>query len=258
MRVGYFQFDVQRGETEANVALIAQAVIEGPSADLIVLPELCTSGYLFGSQSALAPHAQSLDGEIVQRISGLAVATATTLVFGLAETDGEDIFNTSVVASPDGQIAAQRKRHLTRLEKPLFAPGSEPQLIPIGDVSLGVLSCFDAWFPERPRRLMNLGADVLCCPSNFGGVDSLDVFRVRALENRVFVIVANRIGAETLDGVTAQFRGDSRVIAPDGTVLLAAGDEQALGVVDINPADARVKKSVMSDDLTSEWSEYLC
>ena len=104
--------------------------------------------------------------------------------------------------------------------------------------------------------LVAAGAELLCCPSNFGGPDSLDVFRVRALENRVFVIVANRIGGELLGDIDAQFRGESRVIAPDGTVLCHAEGHEALDVIEIDLTAAHVKASVMSRDLAAEWARY--
>jgi predicted amidohydrolase len=255
MRVGYFQFDVVWGDPDRNVAIIESAV-GGADTDLIVLPELCTTGYLFDSVEALNGLAEPLDGPVVTRFSELAVDNASTIVFGIAERAGNELFNTAVVVSPDGSMGAQRKRHLARLEKHLFSVGGTAVVHQTPAATLGSVMCFDAWFPERSRILTELGAEVLCCPSNFGGPDSLDVFRVRALENRVFVIVANRVGSERLGPVQADFRGDSRVIGPDGTVLSSGGNEEALNIIDIDLSEARLKASIMSDDLKAEWSHY--
>jgi len=255
VRVGYFQFDVVRGDPDANVSII-EAALNGARADLIVLPELCTTGYLFESADALAEFAEPLDGQTVARLSSLASSTETTLVFGVAERDGDELFNTAVIATPDGAVRSQRKRHLTRLEQPLFSVGGQVTTHQVPEATIGAVMCFDAWFPERSRILTQGGVQILCCPSNFGGPESLDVFKVRALENRVFVIVANRIGHEQLASVEATFRGDSRVITPDGTVLIPAGDGQALGLIDIDLGETAKKASVMSNNLEAEWSGY--
>ncbi len=84
MRVGYFQFDVVWGDPDRNVAIIESAV-GGADTDLIVLPELCTTGYLFDSVEALNGLAEPLDGPVVTRFSELAVDNASTIVFGIAE-----------------------------------------------------------------------------------------------------------------------------------------------------------------------------
>ncbi len=255
MRVGYFQFDVVRGNSDANLAIIESA-LAGTSADLVVLPELSTTGYLFESPEALAKIAEPLDGPSVRRFSALAKENETTLVFGVAERDGNELFNTAVIATPQGAVQSQRKRHLTKLEQPLFSTGSPVAAHRVPEATIGAVMCFDAWFPERCRILTQGGAQILCGPSNFGGPDSLDVFRVRALENRVFVVVANRIGQEQLGSVEATFRGDSRVIGPDGAVLLQADGGQELGLIDIDLSKASIKASVMSNDLAAEWSRY--
>jgi predicted amidohydrolase len=249
------QFEVAHGDPAANLSTITQAV-SVTTADLLVLPELCTTGYLFESPAHLEEVAEPLDGQVVTTISRLAVERSLTVVFGIAERDRGRVFNTAVIASSDGSVFRQRKRHLTRLESRLFAQGDQASRHRVPQATLGVAMCFDAWFSPRVRILSESGIEVLCCPSNFGGADSLDVFRVRAMENRIFVIVANRIGSEALDATSVTFRGASRVIAPDGTILCAADGTEALTTVVIDPTDAKDKTSVMCDDLHSEWAAY--
>jgi predicted amidohydrolase len=255
VRAGFLQFEVAHGDPAANLSTITEAV-SVTTADLLVLPELCTTGYLFESSAHLEEVAEPLDGQVVTTISRLAVERSLTVVFGIAERERGRVFNTAVIASSDGSVFRQRKRHLTRLESRLFARGDQASRHRVPQATLGVAMCFDAWFSPRVRILSESGIEVLCCPSNFGGADSLDVFRVRAMENRIFVIVANRIGSEALDATSVTFRGASRVIAPDGTILCAADGTEALTTVVIDPTDAKDKTSVMCDDLHSEWAAY--
>ena len=123
-------------------------------------------------------------------------------------------------------------------------------------VVVGVVICFESWFPEACRALVLQGAKLLCSPANFGGPQSLAIGRARAIENNVFLVTANRIGTETLEGFEAYFRGESQIIGPMGELLARAQDQEVVSVVDIDLTLAGTGKLMganFHDELKLYW-----
>jgi len=100
------------------------------------------------------------------------------------------------------------------------------------------------------------GAQIICSPANFGGPQSLDIGKARAIENKVYTITANRIGTEERHGVTAPFRGESQVIRYDGEILSRADENESVSVVEIDPEPARRKANLLGADLLEELACY--
>jgi predicted amidohydrolase len=120
----------------------------------------------------------------------------------------------------------------------------------LGSVKIGMLVCFDHFFPEASRSLALHGAQIICHPSNLVMVHAHTNSITRAVENRVFWILANRTGSETLGKRTLAFNGRSQIVAPDGRVLGRAGpDSDELLIVEIDPAEALDKKVTPRNDL---------
>jgi predicted amidohydrolase len=106
--------------------------------------------------------------------------------------------------------------------------------------TLGVMICFDWYFPEAARSLVVQGADVIAHPSNLVRPDCPRSMPIRALENHVYTVTANRYGSETSGDETLTFIGQSEVCDPNGQILVRAdrtGDH--VGIVDIDPSSAR-------------------
>ncbi|HUS58369.1 MAG TPA: nitrilase-related carbon-nitrogen hydrolase [Planctomycetota bacterium] len=243
MRIAFVQFDVKFGDPEWNAGKPAD-LLASARADLAVLPELSTSGYVFTSKQELESLAEPVDGgPSVESWKRLAARRNMHIVAGLAERDGDRIFNSAVLVSPGGKVDVYRKVHLFHEEKEWFSPGDTGfNVFDIGTARLGMMVCFDWFFPEACRTLALRGADIICQPANLVLPYCQDAMVTRCVENRVFSITANRYGIERRGGRQMVFTGRSRIINPLGQVL-AEGPPKAdsVQVVEINPADARNK-----------------
>ena len=254
MRVGLFQFAPQPGAVRANLDHIART-LSRVKADLIVLPELCTTGYLFASRTELARLSEPVPaGPTCAALAALSRDTNTTIVWGMPEVAGSRIFNSAVLVTPQGEFHAYHKAHLFIDEKDVFDPGDSPfPVFDLGSLKVGMLVCFDHFFPEAARSLALRGAQVICHPSNlvleYAHLNTI----TRATENRVFWILANRTGSETLGDKTLAFNGRSQIIAPDGRLLGRAGpDSEETIIVEIDPAEALDKRVTPRNDLFAD------
>lgn len=229
MEAGYIQFAPRYHEVEPNLERVGE-LLHDLDLDLVVLPELFTSGYFFHGSDALDRVAEPIpEGATTQRLKEWARHTGATIVAGLPERDGEKRYNSAVTVTPDGETHTYRKVHLFYEEKTLFDPGDLG--FPVVTVStregtpyqLGVMVCFDWYFPEAARSLALQGADVIAHPSNLVLPHCPDSMPIRARENHVYTITANRYGSEEKEGEELTFIGLSEICGPDGTILRRAG-----------------------------------
>ena len=252
MRVGYFQFNPVFGEVAHNLDLIT-ARLEQVDADLMVLPELFATGYQFTSQEEVSRLAEAVpDGPTTQRLLEIAARRKTTIVAGLAERTGTRYFNSAVVVGAKGFLGCYRKTHLFFEETLFFSPGDSGfQVWDIGAAKVGVMICFDWYYPESARTLALQGAEIIAHPSNLVLPNCPDSMVTRCLENRVFSVTANRIGSEARGGKDRlTFIGLSEVVSPRGRILHRAPREcEDITVVEIDPAEARNKALNTYNDL---------
>ncbi|MCD4829033.1 MAG: beta-ureidopropionase [Candidatus Cloacimonetes bacterium] len=243
-KVGYYQFKPHLLEPERNLAVI-EAALASVEADLLVLPELAASGYLFSSRDEVERMAESAqDGPTATTLRRLAASRDVSLVAGFAEREGDNIFNSAMLVNPDGSVYVYRKTHLFADEKSWFAPGDSGFRVfeAKGGVPVGLMVCFDWIFPESARTLMQRGAHILCHPANLVLPWCQQAMITRCIENRVFAITANRYGAETGGGKSLTFTGQSQVTAPDGEVMGRAPEQdERLFIVTIDPDRATNK-----------------
>ncbi|MBI5101322.1 MAG: acyltransferase [Nitrospirae bacterium] len=245
MRAGFIQTNPVFGNVEHNVDR-ASALIASMDADLIVLPELFSTGYQFISEDEVRGLAEEIPGGFTtQRLAGLSSAHKVYIVAGIAERAGDKFYNSAVLTGPEGFIGLYRKTHLFFEEKLWFTPGDTGFKVwetPIGNI--GIMVCFDWFFPESARTLALRGADVIAHPSNLVLPYCPDGMVTRCLENRVFAITANRTGIEQRGGRRPfKFIGMSEIVSPKGEVLFRASDRgEEAGVVEIDPVLARNKQ----------------
>ncbi len=228
LRAAVVQTDPAFGEVDRNVEAALALV---PSAcDLAVLPELFATGYQFVDRAETLSLAEPVpDGPTCRRLRAFAAASGTTLVAGLAERDGERVYNSAVLMRPDGSHEVYRKVHLFWDEKVVFDPGNLgfPVFAACG-TTVGVMICFDWFFPEAARTLALRGAQLICHPSNLVLPHCPNSMPVRALENRVYTLTANRVGHEHRTATPLTFIGNSRIIAPNAAVVGACGATEAV------------------------------
>jgi len=252
LRVGFYQFDPAFGDVAKNLETI-RGKLEHVDADLIVLPELCCSGYQFVSQEEAHRLAEPVpDGPTTQMLVDVAKRRRMHLVAGLPERAENRCYNSAVIVGPAGFLGCYRKTHLFFEETLFFSPGDTGfRVWDIGPAKLGLMICFDWYYPESARALALQGADILCHPSNLVLPNCPDSMPVRCLENRVFAITCNRIGTEARGGKPAlTYIGQSEIVGPRGTILhRAPRDRDDLTILDIDPAEARNKSLNRYNDL---------
>jgi predicted amidohydrolase len=243
MKVGFIQTNPVLARPDRNIARIEELIRQTTGAELLVLPELCSSGYRFESREQAMELSETVeDSSYLKRLQKVCADRLLHVVTGFNERDGSKLYNTAVLIGPSGVVGKYRKMHLFLDEKDIFEPGNLGlPVLDIGTCRIGLLICFDWMFPEVWRILALKGADIICHPSNLV-IPGLcqKAIPVHAVCNRVFVITANRIGTER----DLTFTGLSTIADPKSNVLLMASpDKEEVGLVDIDISLARDKQA---------------
>jgi predicted amidohydrolase len=224
------QLAPQVGQTPGNRAAARAAIraAAGAGAQIVVLPELATSGYVFADRAEAWELAETCTGPTVGEWAALAAELDLVLVGGLCERDGDSLFNSAVVIDAHGLRGAYRKVHLWDREGLIFEPGTEPPLVlDTAHGRLGVIVCYDVEFPEWVRLAALDGAELLCLPTNWpresrpAAERPAEVVRIQAAasSNRMFIAACDRAGRERgVDWVSG-----TAIVGPDGYPL--AGPE---------------------------------
>ena len=253
LKVGIVQHPCSEDRRE-NLArnLAGIEVCAGKGADLVVLPELHTSRYFCQSEDpAMFDLSQSIPGPDTDFFSEAARIHGVVLVTSLFEKRAPGIYhNTAVVFDRDGSMAGKyRKMHIpddpAYYEKFYFTPGDlgfAPIETSIG--RLGVLVCWDQWFPEAARLMAMAGAEILIFPTAIGYETTdaeaekarqleawITIQRAHAIANGLPLVAVNRTGFEPdRTGVTKgiEFWGNSFVAGPQGEVLYSASQREEI------------------------------
>ena len=228
-RVGFVQGSPRFGHPEENLER-ALALAAPLAADLVVIPELWSSGYVFSSHAEVARLAEDPERGLTARMLRAAARRERRhYVAGFPEGHRGRFYNSALLAGPGGVRAVYRKLHLFERERVWFSPGDLPLAVHrVGPARVGLMICFDWRFPEVARVLALLGADVLAHPSNLVFGQAPEGMRTRALENNVFAVTANRTGVEKRPDGRVAFTGLSQVVAPSGEVLVRANARQTV------------------------------
>jgi predicted amidohydrolase len=258
VRIACCQFapDVESPAASVSRAREALAAAIDAGADIVVLPELCTSGYVFRSVDEARAAATPADGEILQGWAAEAARAGALVIGGFAELapDGR-LFNSSALVDGDGVVAVYRKVHLWDEERLWFTPGESPApVVPARHGSIGLAVCYDLEFPELTRGLALQGAGLIVLPTNWPRDDAPPDGRpvlhtlaaMTAYWNKVFVAVCDRCGIER----GLEFEGGSVIAGPDGALL--AGPVADRGTATIT-ADCDLSQA--ADKRTSERND---
>lgn len=218
-------------DKQANIHSI-HSVLDSIKADITVFPELATSGYYYLSEQALKPHAMvwNQDKELL-RLQERAVYEKRIICVGFPElsASGDGIYNSAALFMPNPHLSkVYRKTHLFYKEYMCFLPGNSGFFVihdPEFDIRIGMMICYDWRFPESARTLGLLGADIILCPSNLVTELWRKVMPARAIENKVYLAVANRVGTEIQGDEQLIFKGESALYGMNGEILCTAGAE---------------------------------
>ncbi|MFF0227893.1 carbon-nitrogen family hydrolase [Streptomyces sp. NPDC004629] len=240
MRASLIQIAVDEDESvESRRRRMAAAVREQAGADLVVLPELWTTGAF--AYEKFGTEAEPLDGPTYEAMAKAAGDAGVWLHAGsIPERDPEGtLYNTSLVFSPSGDLAAAyRKIHRFGFDKGeavLMGAGREPVTVRLPQTVLGVATCYDLRFPELFRALVDAGAETLVIPAGWPERRRAHwtlLARARAVENQAFVLACGTAGTHA--GVPQA--GHSIVVDPWGDVLAEAGPGEQVLTVDFDPA----------------------
>ena len=244
MKIGFIQFKPEFGDKDYNINKTLELIDDGKDADLLVLPELCNTGYLFENPAELDELVEEVpNGKTTQAWLKIAQDTKTYIVAGICEKYQNNFYNSSVLIGPEGFIDIYRKIHLFDSEKKFFTPGMDPpEVYDIGKAIIGMMICFDWAFPETARILALKGAEVICHPSNLVLTYAQKSMLSRSIENRVFTITANRIGDEIRPNSKLSFTGNSQITSPKMEILAQAqADTEEVVVIEIDPTLAQNK-----------------
>jgi nitrilase len=239
MRVALWQTKGVPADKIATVQAIGPiaAAASAAGAELLVLPELWLSGYNF--PDLIPSLAEPADGPASAAIAELSAKHRLAIVYGFAErgADGK-VYNAAQAFGPDGGlITCYRKAHLfVGMERRLYCPGDRLSAIfAFGEWRIAIAICYDFEFPETARALALAGANLLLVPTALGTEYPAmpdTIVHARAIENQIFVAYCNHAGSE--GDIT--YLGGSRLVAPDGSLLAAAGRGECLLITDLDLA----------------------
>jgi predicted amidohydrolase len=254
VRVAVAQFDPQVGieNRKSNAALVQDRLerARAEGADLIVLPELSTTGYSFHSRAEAFAHAEEVPaGPTTRGWEDFARRHGIYIVGCLPELDGSRLYDTAVLVGPEGYVGKYRKTHLWNQEKLFFTPGDLG--FPVFETRIGrigLLVCWDIWFPEAARLVAQQGADIICIPTGWvwtppplydasGTCMAAYLTMGAAHSNNVFIATADRVGTERGAG----FMGNSLIAGTNGWPIgrIAGPDEDTILYADIDLVAAR-------------------
>jgi predicted amidohydrolase len=239
MKVAAVQMDVKIFRKDLNLSVILENLEAAAraGAKLAVFPECALSGYCFKSKEEALPESEPVPGPATEAIQAAARRLDCTAVVGLLERAGHDIYNAAAVITPQAVLGTHRKVHLLCLGIDRFdMPGDKPfPVFPTPAGKIGINICFDCSFPESGRVVKLRGGQILAIPTNWPwGSDSWQhTPKVRATENHMVVIAADRVGEER----GFRFSGHSQIVNFTGEVLAEAGEtESTVLVADVDLA----------------------
>lgn len=223
MKISLFQQDIKWLDLEANYLKVESVLSSHPDIDLLVMPEMCTTGFV------TAPVAGSLESsvQVEQRLKSISAKYATALCGSFAVVDGGVNCNRFYFVTPEGAVHYADKHHL-------FAPGGEARDYKAGDrkcivewrgIRFLLQVCYDLRFPVWARYTAEEPYDVILYVANWPMQRQLAweiLLSARAIENQAFVVGVNRVGEDLM----CQYKGGTRAVHPYGHILAECLDSE--------------------------------
>jgi predicted amidohydrolase len=265
VRIAVAQYEPRVGDLEHNRAEALRWVSEAAAAgaNLVVLPELASSGYVFTDEAEAQQAAEDPEsGPLARALHRVCAEHDCYVSVGLDESASGVRHNSAALIGPTGTLATYRKLHLFYDERSWFVPGSELPVVqtPIGRI--GLIICFDLWFPEAARALALAGAEIITVPTNWVASFKATVWDGRgycqgdyiamatAAQNGVVMACADRVGVER--GVT--FLGASIIVGADGWPVAGPAsrdkEEMLVGDVDLDDVEKARRRTPRNHLLT--------
>jgi omega-amidase len=236
LRVALAQIDIELGQARANLdkaaSFISQAAQQG--ADIILLPELWTTGYDLERSHI---HAQAMRAAILPELACLASQHRIYIIGSLLIDDDEGyVFNSAIMFDSTGKAAGTySKVHLFGLmeEDRFLAAGNAAPVFVLPSCKVGVAICYDLRFPELFRKYALDGVSIVLLPAEWP-TSRIEhwrtLIRARAIENQYFVAACNRVGVSK----EIAFGGNSMVVDPYGNIVVEGDETEKLLVASID------------------------
>lgn len=251
VKLALVQFESKIMDVEYNVEKAIDYIKKAgkEKADLIVFPELFTTGYNVDIiKEKYYDLAEELDGPTITTFKKYAKENNINIVAPIALSKGVygAVYNSAVVINRDGEIVGTYdKTHLWAGDMFYFKSGNEYPVFDLDFGKLGIMICYDGGFPEVSRILALQGAELIVCPSAFPiwDKDMWDIyFKSRSLENVCFVVGINRVGVED----KLEMFGNNKVYNPRGKILMEGKlDEEDMQFLDIDLDEIKSYRKVV-------------
>ena len=217
------QTDIIWEDPEKNLAHFEIEILKLTNCDLIILPELFSTGF-----SMNITYAEPMDGNTVNWMLAVAKKHQTNLMGSVMILEGSKVYNRMVLAEANGNIQYYDKRHLFGMgnENKHFTRGTTTEIFDFKGWKIKPIICYDLRFPVTARNVEDY--DVLICVANWPHtrIDAWDtLLKARAIENQCYVFGVNRVGVDASD---LNYIGHSNVYNPMGVRLLEVSEETAV------------------------------
>jgi len=243
-KVALAQIDLKLGDKEVNLkktsAMASKAAKQ--EVDFLCLPEYLSTGSILEQCSKLA---EPIAGYTVNKLKAIAQENGLHLVASLLEKDDVKIFNTAVLIDSKGELLAKYKKiHLFMEEQKYITHGQDLVVVDTMFGKVGLMICYDAVFPEVARKLALQGARIIFMPANWPN-PFLPQWKLatsaRALDNQLWLVASNRIGADN----KFTYFGKSRIVNPYGDAIIECSDKEALRVTTVEEKTTEEFKNIV-------------
>lgn len=238
IRIGYIQPDIIWQDREANLRHLESFLDQHDAPpDLLVLPEMFTSGFSMQPEAFAEPHG----GPAMAWMQATAKQRNMFICGSLATRTENGFVNRFVCFGPEGEICRYDKRHLFRMaqEDASYAPGSTIVQFSLHGWTFRASVCYDLRFPVWLRQQPPTPYDVLVCVANWPERRARHwrtLLEARAIENQAFVVAVNRVGT---DASNLKYQGDSGILSPMGEWLCHHQTLEVYAVQEIHAAQLR-------------------
>lgn len=220
LEVAIVQSSLLWEDSNANLAKLTALIATAPPADLVVLPEMFTTGF------SMEPgkNYEEMDGLALTWMQEMAESMDCAIAGSLIIKEDENFYNRLLFVTPEGVLAQYDKRHLFRMagEDKVFSSGDKQVVVEYKDWKICLQVCYDLRFPAFSRKEAENSYDLLLYVANWPARRSAHwsaLLTARAIENQAYCLGANRVGK---DGNDIEYNGDSVIISPKGEALVKA------------------------------------
>jgi|GEM_PF-3190020 len=222
-----FQFPVNQGDLVQNLNIIYHG-LKHQKADLIVLPELSTTGYFLNKVQWTHFSDPNSWVDAIDFFTELAKVCSSHLCITLPKMIHQKLYNIGYLINEKGIVGAQAKIHITDDERRFFSanPVKRIEAIQTDFGKIGILSCFDLWDSALLRQVKAEEMDLICSPCSFGSDMTPFIAKSRSLEFSTPLVLCNRTGTEIFENELVEFVGMSSIWDADGNVLAQAQSEE--------------------------------